>query len=94
MIILLIQKTVYSCPDQPSLVTPPPSLTAKKSSGPKWWRYNKGALYIHIEISNLQQEVEQLKSSLTNREEKITALKTELEVKTEPPPKVGYIMLI
>lgn len=40
------------------------------------------------QISSLQQEVEQLKSSLTQREDQITALKAELKV--EPPAKVGY----
>lgn len=44
------------------------------------------------QIGNLQQEVEQLKGSLTQREEQITALKTELEVKVEPPPKVCVLI--
>ncbi|XP_063421715.1 A-kinase anchor protein 9-like isoform X4 [Mytilus trossulus] len=46
------------------------------------------------QIGNLQQEVEQLKGSLTQREEQITALKTELEVKVEPPPKTEDAVLL
>ncbi|XP_052089795.1 uncharacterized protein LOC127726458 [Mytilus californianus] len=47
------------------------------------------------QIGNLlQQEVEQLKSSLTQREEQITNLKTELEIKVEPPPKTEDAVLL
>ncbi|XP_052094804.1 A-kinase anchor protein 9-like isoform X6 [Mytilus californianus] len=46
------------------------------------------------QIGNLQQEVEQLKSSLTQREEQITSLKTELEIKVEPPPKTEDAVLL